>query len=104
MSGPAAALAAILDRLIPADDGPGAVECGLADAVYSRVPRLDGLLERLAGFEAWSAEDQDAALVELEQVADPVFAALVDAALTLFYADPRSWPQLGYTTNVPGRP
>ena len=35
---------------------------------------------------------------------DPVFAALVVTVHELYYADPRSWPGLGYTTHLPGRP
>jgi hypothetical protein len=99
-----ARLTAVLDRLIPADDAsPGAVACGVAAIVGSRVPGVDQLLGRLDGFERWDEARQDAALRELEKAGDPTFLALVEAAQAAFYADPRSWPALGYTTNVPGR-
>ena len=97
-----AALAAVLDRLIPDDGFPGAAALGLEQAVARLVPGLDGLLGRLEGFASLGEAQQDELLASLDS--DPVFAALVAAAHALFYADPRSWPAVGYTTNIPGRP
>lgn len=77
----------VLDLLIPDDGYPGAKALGIGDAVAALVPDLDNLLERIE-----SEED----------LHDPAYAALVAAAHSVFYADPRSWPALGYTTNVPG--
>ena len=85
----------LLDRLIPDDGFAGARSLGIADAVAALVPGLDTLLGRINA-------DED--LEALDAAADPTFAALVQAAHAVFYADPRSWPALGYTTNVPGRP
>lgn len=79
----------LLDLLIPDDGFPGATALGIGDAVATLVPDLDDLLERI---------ESEADLH------DPAFAALVTAAHSVFYADPRSWPPLGYTTHVPGRP
>ena len=85
----------LLDHLVPADAFPGIVALGLADAVAALVPGLEDLLARIH-----SEED----LRALDAAGDPAFAALVAAAHAVFYADPRSWPELGYTTNSPGRP
>jgi len=89
------ALEEVLDWLIPGDGHPGAAALGIADAVAGLVPDLDALLDRIE-----SEED----LAALDAAGDAAFAALVAAAHTVFYADPRSWPPLGYATNVPGRP
>jgi hypothetical protein len=89
----------VLDRLLPDDGYPGAAAFGIADAVAALVPDVDDLLELIDGHES-----VDDALRALEAAGDPVFAAVVAAAHAVFYADPRSWPALGYTTNVPGRP
>jgi hypothetical protein len=96
------ALGAVLDRLIPDDGFPGAAALGLEETVASLVPELDELLARLEGFSALDEAGQEEVLASLE--GDPAFAALVAAAHAAFYADPRSWPALGYTTNIPGRP
>jgi hypothetical protein len=96
------ALAAVLDRLIPDDGFPGAVALGIEATVAALVPGLDELLARLEGFAALDAARQDELLAGLE--GDPGFAALVAAAHAAFYADPRSWPAIGYTTNIPERP
>jgi hypothetical protein len=98
------ALGAILDRLVPDDGFPGATALALEDAVAALVPELTQLLDRMPDFASLDNAQQDAALRELEAAGDPVFAALVQAAHAVFYADPRSWPALGYTTHVPGRP
>jgi hypothetical protein len=85
----------LLDRLIPDDGSPGAQALGIADAVAALVPELDALLERIE-----TGED----LETFDASGDPALAALVATAHAVFYADPRSWAELGYTTNVPGRP
>ena len=97
-------LDAILDRLIPADEMPGALDLALGPKVRDRVLDLDHLLERLASFATLSPPEQDALLRKLDDQADPIFASLVVTVHELYYADHRSWPSVGYTTNVPGRP
>jgi hypothetical protein len=84
-----------LDLLIPDDGFPGAAALEIRAAVAALVPGLDDLLGRIH-----SEED----LRALDAAGDPAFGALVTAAHAVFYADPRSWPELGYTTNIPGRP
>ena len=85
----------LLDLLIPDDGQPGAAALDIADAVAALVPDVDALLARI---------DTEDDLAALDAAGDPTFVALVAAAHAVFYADPRSWPALGYTTNVPGRP
>jgi hypothetical protein len=97
-----ATLAAVLDRLIPDDGFPGAAALELEESVAALVPELGALLPRLEGFAELDEAQQDEVLVSLED--DPVFAVLVGAAHAAFYADPRSWSAVGYTTNIPGRP
>ena len=98
-------LEAILDRLIPPhDDAPGARELGVAPRIAAAVLDLDALLASLAAFERRSPAEQDAILDGLDRAGDPVFVRLVAVAHEMFYADPRSWPAIGYTTNIPGRP
>jgi hypothetical protein len=93
----------ILDRLIPADSTAGAADFGLAAQIRERVPDLDDLLERLASFAALSLPEQDALLRQLDDERDPIFESLVVTVHELYYADPRSWPLVGYTTHLPGR-
>jgi hypothetical protein len=100
----AAVLAAILDRLIPPDGGFGARALRLEAEVARRVPGVTALVERLSDFESLDAAMQDEVLRALAAAGDETFAALVAAAHELYYADPRTWPQIGYTTNLPGRP
>jgi hypothetical protein len=88
-------LAEILDLLIPDDGFPGATALDIADVVAALVPDLDRLFEQI---------ETEADLHALDAAGDPAFAVLVAAAHAVFYADPRSWPPLGYTTHVPGRP
>ncbi len=97
-------LDAILDRLVPPEAGPGAVALELGASLPGRVTGLEELLDRLVGFDGWPPETQDSALRALEESGDPAFAALVAIANELYYSDPRAWPALGYTTNLPGRP
>lgn len=96
-------LEAILRELVPVDEPPGA-EAWLGALVARRVEGLDALLERLQGFEALEPLGRLAVLEQLDAQGDPAFARLVEAALEAFYADPRSWPAIGYATHLPGRP
>jgi hypothetical protein len=97
-------LDSILDRLIPADDTPGAVDFQLGPLVRARVPNLDNLLQRLVTFTALSPHEQDAMLDNLDDEGDPILASLVVTVHELYYADHRSWLSVGYTTHLPGRP
>jgi hypothetical protein len=97
-------LEAILDRLIPPDETPGATAFALEPQVRRNVRDLDLLLKRIDGFGELSVEEQDAVLRTLDREGDPVFATLVVTVHELYYADPRSWPSLGYTTHLQGRP
>jgi hypothetical protein len=93
-------LDALLDRLIPADDTPGAVDLALGALVRDRVPNLDNLLERLGSLTMLSPHEQDAMLRGLEDEGDPIFVSLVVTVHELYYADHRSWPSVGYTTKI----
>jgi len=127
-------LRAVLDRIIPADEFPGALAAGtdgyvlnqLAGAWASEAPLIvTGLLglnataTRQAGteFAVLAPAQQDALLTALDASGDPFFVRLVDLAHEGFYADPAnggnrdgvSWRMLGYdpgaTTPSPsGRP
>jgi hypothetical protein len=97
-------LRAVVDRLIPDDGTPGAIALGIDDAIRARLPHIDELLARLQGFELLDDAAQDLALERLESHGDALFARLVELAHVAFYADPRSWPALGYSTRIPGRP
>jgi hypothetical protein len=97
-------LDALLARLIPTDETPGAAEVQLGDEVRRRVPDLETLLARLGDFSRLSSAEQDAVLAALDSSGDPLFAAVVVAAHELFYANPLSWSGVGYTTRLPGRP
>ncbi len=97
-------LDSVLDRLIPADEMPGALDLALGPKVRDSVLDLDDLLERLASFATLSPLEQDALLRALDDAGDPVFASLVATVHVLYYADHRSWPSVGYTTNLPRRP
>jgi hypothetical protein len=97
-------LDAILDRLIPADETPGAVDLALGPVARERVPELGKLLERLGSFPRLSPDQQDAVLRSLDEERDPIFQSLVVTVHELYYADRRSWPCVGYTTNLPDRP
>ena len=97
-------LDAILDRLIPADETPGALDLALGPLARDRVPELDNLLERLGSFPSLSPDQQDAMLRGLDEEGDPIFQSLVVTVHELYYADCRSWPSVGYTTHLPDRP
>lgn len=128
-----AALRAVLDRIIPADDFPGALAAGTdayvvrvlaheraadAPAIFRGLLDLDLLAATRHGdtrFSALSPLQQDALLTELDAAGEPFFARLVEFALEGFYADPAnggnrdavSWRMLGYdprTTVPPSSP
>jgi gluconate 2-dehydrogenase gamma chain len=117
----AAAIRAAVQRVIPSDDGPGALEAGTADYVLGRARAtpsiLDGyrrLADRLAeftartgpgtGFETLPVNAQDAALTALESEGDPDFRRLVIDSMEGFYGDPShggnaggvSWALIGF--------
>ncbi len=104
MSSATRTLEVILQRIVPGEDGTTALAHDVGPSVRALVPELDELLRRLEGFEMLDEAHQDASLRSLDEQGDPVFAALVTAAQSCYYADARSWPTLGYTTHLPGRP
>src|SRR6478672_4220609 len=55
-------LDAILDRLIPADESPGALELGLAERLRPRVPGLEQLLSECSDFTSLDQTAQQAFL------------------------------------------
>eukprot|EP01035_Chromulina_nebulosa_P002716 gene2716-biopygen2279 len=101
-----ACLRAVLDRLIPADDAPGALAAGtdhyvlhqLTGESASDLPLISAGLGQLdaavahhsAGqtFATLSTAHQDALLAVLDAARDPFFLRLVDLAHEGFYADP----------------
>ena len=96
-------LGAVADTLMPGvrieDDGAlTAALAPVARAVEARRPGSD--------FAAWSRDEREALVGEL--LADPDAPAAVALAQVLrvaartFYADPRSWPGLGYRHMQPG--
>jgi hypothetical protein len=95
-------LDALLERLLPRDETPGAVDLGLGPEVRKRVPEIDVLLARLTAFSKASEAAQDTALHQLDSEANETFAAIVATAHELYYADERSWPGIGYSTHRPG--
>ena len=99
---PHALLDAILDRLIPADEAPGALDLELGPSVRSRVPELDNLLDRLGSFTSLPLKEQEDTLRRLDDEEDPTFQALVMTVHELYYADSRAWPAIGYARHVPG--
>lgn len=126
-SGEVARLRAVVDRLIPQDDEPGAAALGTDAFVIARLhaelePQLlivlDGLarldhlaLERHgAPFETLTEEGRDAVLRECE--GEAWLALLSDLAASGFYADPcnggndgaRSWEMVGYRHGLPEGP
>lgn len=112
-----ALLDAVVDRIVPADADPGALDLGTDAYVAARVaadPALAELVETglaaLPGFLALDAAGRDAALLRIET--QPWFAALVEVTQEGFWADPgnggnrdaRSWDIVGYRHGLPGGP
>ncbi|WP_342359569.1 GMC family oxidoreductase [Terrarubrum flagellatum] len=119
-------LAAVVDRLIPADADPGAIEAGTLSFVMARLSdassdfiaaldeglaAVDDSARRLVGrsFLEASPEERDHALASHEK--DAWFSALGEFAAEGFYADPgnggnrdaASWRMIGYDPNLPER-
>jgi gluconate 2-dehydrogenase gamma chain len=101
----AAAIRAAVLRIIPSDDGPGALEAGTANYVLGRAGAMPAILDgyrrlaaRLAeltdetrpevGFASLPIDAQDAALTTLEAERDPGFRRLVIDSMEGFYGDP----------------
>ncbi|MBN9062020.1 MAG: glucose-methanol-choline oxidoreductase [Rhizobiales bacterium 65-9] len=117
-------LEAVVDRLIPADQDPGAIASGALAFVRERLlaeseavradlrsgmQALDQSCEALCGrpFMLASPSEQDRALKAHER--EPWFVALSELAAEGFYADPGnggnhdavSWRMIGYDPNLP---
>jgi gluconate 2-dehydrogenase gamma chain len=107
-----ATLAAIVERLIPSDDGPGAREANVAEYVVRslasdtehRLPDYAAGLDALDGFAALAAAAQDARLRELEAAGDPFFELVLEHARQGMFGDPAwggnaggvGWALVGY--------
>jgi hypothetical protein len=120
-------LRAVIDRIIPADQDPGALDLGADRYVFAQLAGeaseflediLAGLeaLELAAGlrsgatFEALPPQQKDAVLADIEK--QPWFLGLAELTMEGFYADPgnggnldaRSWSMLGYEHRLPDGP
>ncbi|MGY5777660.1 gluconate 2-dehydrogenase subunit 3 family protein [Rhizobium sp. LEGMi135b] len=114
---------AVLDRIIPADDYPGALDNGVdgfilslwdAGLVADSEPIDRGLVDleaqTLGGFATLSPEKQDRLLAERKDEA--WFRMLCELAAEGFYADPAnganpdavSWRMIGYRPGLPEGP
>lgn len=103
-------LEAVVDRIIPADDEPGALVLGTPSYVRARLAERPVLAEAIAaglrklpvGFAERSGEARDAALMRIE--GEAWFVTLVELTQEGFWADPgnggnmeaRSWPIIGF--------
>lgn len=110
---PDSLLDAALDRLLPGGDGwPAAGALGLGAVVRTqgaRVPvqsaAVRAALSALpTGFADQPAPAQDDALRAVEQAAPADFAALVAAAYSAYYADPRVHAVIAEKSGAPVRP
>ena len=122
-----AVLRAVIDRIIPRDNDPGALELGTETYVFAQLAGearasagvigegltvLDGeaFKRHGAGFAALTATQQEALLAEAEQ--SPWFLLLSELCAEGFYADPanggnreaRSWAMIGYEHRLPEGP
>lgn len=122
-----ALLRAVLDRIIPADQDPGATDLGTdryvlvqlaGDAAEQADPVRRGLAELAAqaeredgrAFPTLGPDRQDALLAGVEATA--WFRALAELAAEGYYADPdnggnagaRSWRMIGYEHRLPDGP
>jgi len=116
-------LRAVVARIIPRDQDPGALDLGtdqfvlrhFSERVADRQLVADGLAALAArsprqGFRELSDEEQNLLLLEIE--AEPWFARLVTITAEGFYADPanggnagaRSWEMIGYQHRLPDGP
>ena len=110
-------LDAVIDRIIPADDDPGALALGTPAYVRARLAEDPALArevaEGLAGltdFATLDADGRDAALRGIE--GSGWFRQLVELTAEGFWADPgnggnragRSWAIIGYRHRLPEGP
>jgi hypothetical protein len=120
-----ALLRAVIDRIIPRDDDPGALDLGSLDFVLQRLAEgtedADIVARGLEALETAAAAlgRPFATLAPREQVPlleavehEPWFVRLVTLTAEGFYADPdnggndgaRSWKMIGYRHGLPDRP
>ncbi|HVY51620.1 MAG TPA: GMC family oxidoreductase, partial [Devosia sp.] len=124
---PAELLRAVVDRLIPADADPGALDLGTQDYVMRQLDgEARGHAQSIAagladldtavrarhgtGFAALPDAHKDSALATVQS--EPWFAALAELCAEGFYADPgnggnsgaRSWAMIGYEHRLPEGP
>ena len=108
----------VIDRIVPADADPGALDLGTPDYVLARLDADPGLAAMVAaglatlpaGFGALATEGRDAVLRGIETAS--WFAALVELTGEGFWADPgnggnrdaRSWAIVGYRHGLPDGP
>ena len=122
-----ARLRAVIDRIIPADADPGALDLGADAFVLGEFHRdaaalaplieagLDALFAETAArlevpFDRLPSEDRDELLAEIADA--PWFMALAELTAEGFYADPanggnrdaRSWTMIGYEHRLPDGP
>ena len=104
-------LDAVIDRIVPADDAPGALALGTPAYVRARLERRPELAAAIAAglgalpedFSERPGEARDAALRKVEHEA--WFATLVELTQEGFWADPenggnrdaRSWEIIGFS-------
>lgn len=118
-----ATLRAILDRIIPQDEDPGATDLGVDDYVLAQLAgdaRTEAesiragvkavLLASARRFPSLGPMGQDGILAQFET--QPWFRVLCELAAEGFYADPgnggnrdaRSWAMIGYQHRLPEGP
>jgi hypothetical protein len=110
-------LDAVIDRIIPADDEPGALALGTPAYVRARLAEDPALSRRIAAglagltdFATLDAAARDAALHAVE--GSEWFCQLVELTAEGFWADPgnggnraaRSWAMIGYRHGLPEGP
>jgi len=110
-------LDAVIDRIIPADEDPGAIALGTPGYVRARLAldlalarRIETGLSALTGFAGMDTAARDAALVAIED--QSWFAELAELTAEGFWADPGnggnhgagSWAIIGYRHGLPRGP
>ena len=96
-------LGAVADTLVPGAriEDDGALTAALAPVARATEARRPG-----SAFAAWSRADREALVGELlgdpDAPAAAALARVLRVATRTFYADPRSWPALGYRHMQPG--
>lgn len=100
------ALAAAMDRIVPADGRmPAASSVGSVAYIEAVLARDAEIRKAVVGavhglgpdFHSDSAERQDAALRDLERNGAPAFALMRDLVYEAYYANPAVWKLLGYS-------